>query len=211
LSNKLLILGAKGMAKMTIEAIEQQRAYTEIALLDNYANYDRLLSFPIIGKCDDSSAFKSLFTHAFVCIGDNNARMHFLRKVIAEGFIIPNVIHPTAYISKSAVIGVGVFANAYSIVQAGCKIGNGVILGSGAIAEHDSELGECSQIGPNASTTGYVKIGERTFLGACSCVINSICIGENTIIAAGSSVISDIQSNVMAAGTPAKVKKQLTC
>jgi acetyltransferase-like isoleucine patch superfamily enzyme len=107
------------------------------------------------------------------------------------------------------VIGVGVFANACSIVQAGCIIGNGCTVDSGSIIEHDNEFGECSFIGPNASTTGNVKIGSNTFLGACSCVINGVCIGENTIIAAGSAVTSNIPSNVMAAGCPAKVKKQL--
>ena len=209
MQNKLIILGAKGTAKKAIEIVEGQNLYSEIALLDNFAPYDHVMSYPIIGKCDDFEKYVSNFTHAIVCIGDNGVRGFFIRKLIESGLTIPNIIHPRAYISRSASFGTGIFMDALSILQADSKMGDGCMLNSGAVVEHENRLGDFINMGPGAATTGDVKIGNNTFIGANSCIINGVSIGENVVIAAGSSVISDVPDNVMIAGCPAKIKKTI--
>ncbi len=54
---------------------------------------------------------------------------------------------------------------------------------------------------------GPVEIGEGSWLGENVCVISSI-IGKHCVIAANSVVINDIPDYSVAAGSPAKVKKQ---
>jgi len=208
---KLLLLGAAGTAKKAIESLREQDLFSTIALLDNFATQSHLCSYPIIGKCDDLEKFKLDFTHAFICISEPEVRMHFLQKLISAGFEIPNIIHPRAYVCKSASIGVGTFVNALASIQSDSKIGDGCIVETGAIIEHDNEVGECVTIAPNASTTGNVKIGDSTFMGVCSCIINHVTVGKNVIIAAGATVIANVPDNVMVAGCPALIKKQRPC
>jgi acetyltransferase-like isoleucine patch superfamily enzyme len=52
---------------------------------------------------------------------------------------------------------------------------------------------------------GAVTIGNNVFIGAKSIILKGVTIGDNVIVAAGSVVNRDIPSNVVAAGTPAKV------
>ena len=54
-----------------------------------------------------------------------------------------------------------------------------------------------------------IRIGDNVWIGAGVIVLPGCRIGNNSVIAAGSVVCSDILDNCMAAGAPAKVKKQL--
>ena len=54
-----------------------------------------------------------------------------------------------------------------------------------------------------------IRIGENVWLGAGVIVLPGCRIGDNCVIAAGSVVCADIPDNCMAAGVPAKVKKQI--
>ena len=55
-----------------------------------------------------------------------------------------------------------------------------------------------------------IRIGDNVWVGAGVIVLPGCRIGNNSVIAAGSVVCHDIPDNCMAAGVPAKVKKQLT-
>ena len=55
-----------------------------------------------------------------------------------------------------------------------------------------------------------VIIGRNVWIGMNSIIIKGVTIGDNSIIGAGSVVTSNIPSNVIAAGSPARVVKELT-
>lgn len=54
-----------------------------------------------------------------------------------------------------------------------------------------------------------VTIGNNVWIGWGCIILKGASIGDNSIIAAGSVVLSDIPANVLAAGNPAVVKKNL--
>ncbi|MCK1297312.1 acyltransferase [Bradyrhizobium sp. 24] len=55
-----------------------------------------------------------------------------------------------------------------------------------------------------------VKIGDDVFVGARSTISKGVSIGNGSIVAAGSVVVSDIPSNCVAGGVPAKVIQHLS-
>jgi len=59
--------------------------------------------------------------------------------------------------------------------------------------------------GPNAP----VEIGDNVWLGINVTVTKGVTIGENTLVAAGSIVTKSLPANVVAAGIPAKVIREL--
>lgn len=54
-----------------------------------------------------------------------------------------------------------------------------------------------------------IKIGCNVWVGWGVIILKGVTIGDNSIIAAGSVVVSDIPQNVIAAGNPAKVVKNI--
>lgn len=89
------------------------------------------------------------------------------------------------------------------------------------------EIGDHVLIGPNVSIytashptdirrreKGYewaipVKIKDKVWIGGNVTILPGVTIGENTVIAAGSVVTKDIPANVVAAGNPCKVVKEV--
>ena len=54
-----------------------------------------------------------------------------------------------------------------------------------------------------------VRIGDNCWIGANAIILPGVTIGDMVVVAAGSVVTKDISSNLMVAGNPAVVKKQL--
>ena len=64
--------------------------------------------------------------------------------------------------------------------------------------------------GPGCTLTAGCRIGEGAFLGAGTVVIGPARVGRHSVIGAGATVLSDIPDRVLAIGTPATVKKELS-
>lgn len=61
----------------------------------------------------------------------------------------------------------------------------------------------------NTIQVAEVKIGENVFIGANSIILKGVCIGKNSVIGAGSIVTNNIPDNVIAAGNPCRVIRNL--
>ncbi|WP_279324114.1 DapH/DapD/GlmU-related protein [Christiangramia portivictoriae] len=55
-----------------------------------------------------------------------------------------------------------------------------------------------------------VTIGNNVWIGGNSVINPGVKIGDNTVVGSGSVVTRDIPSNVIAAGNPCKVIRQIT-
>ena len=55
-----------------------------------------------------------------------------------------------------------------------------------------------------------ITIGNNVWIGAQVCVLPGVTIGDNTVIGAGSVVNRDIPANVIAAGNPCRVIREIT-
>lgn len=55
-----------------------------------------------------------------------------------------------------------------------------------------------------------IRVGNNVWLGAGVTVLPGVTIGDNTVIGAGSIVNKDIPANVVAAGNPCRVLREIT-
>lgn len=124
-----------------------------------------------------------------------------------KGFNYIQVIHPSAVISSSVVMGEGVQIMAGVVIQTGCIIGNNVLINTMASLDHDCRIGKNVHIAPGVTISGEVDIGDNVHIGAGATIIQGIKIGPNSILGAGSVVLGNIPANVTAIGVPAKVVK----
>ena len=70
-------------------------------------------------------------------------------------------------------------------------------------------------IHPDSRNSGYeygipVTIGDNVWIGGNVCVMPGVTIGSNVVIGAGSVVTRDIPDNVIAAGNPCRVIREIT-
>lgn len=87
-------------------------------------------------------------------------------------------------------------------------IGNGVMLANGAyITDSDWHTIYDRTVRDERATP--VTIGDNVWLGDHATVLKGVTIGENSVVAARAVVTKDVPANVVVAGNPAKVVKEL--
>ncbi len=89
------------------------------------------------------------------------------------------------------------------------KMGNNVFLGPNVqiYAAHHPIIAAERIKGPELAST--ISIGDNVWIGGGSIICAGVSIGDNTTIGAGSIVVKDIPANVVAAGNPCKVIRNL--
>lgn len=147
---KLLIIGAGGHGRVVAE-VASDCGFEEIAFLDDN-------SPDAIGKIDDLEKFTGTYEYAFVGIGNNRFRGDLIERLEKAGYKVPVLIHPTAYVSRTAQIGKGTVVEPKAIVNANTVVGNGCIIQVGGIVDHDVVLGDCVHVNAGSIVKGGAKV-----------------------------------------------------
>jgi UDP-N-acetylbacillosamine N-acetyltransferase len=191
----IYIYGASGHG-LVVEDIARACGYQEILFIDdNHVKYPKFSDFDVKNEIP-----------IVIGIGDNKIRADIFDKIEKFGMKIITLIHPSAVISKSAIIDKGTVIMPNVIVNAYTKIGMGCIINSGAVIEHENNIHNFVHVSPNASLAGNVSILDSAHIGIAAVVRQEIKIGEHTLIGAGSVVVQNIPSFSVAYGNPCKVK-----
>jgi len=138
-------------------------------------------------------------------IGNNRLREKTAQIVIDKNKALQKVISNNSLISKTALIGNGVFVSRGVIVNALAQIEDYAILNTGCIIEHECVINCAAHIGPGAVLAGNVSVGRRTFVGANVVIKQGINIGDDVVIGAGSVIINDVPNDSKIVGNPAKM------
>ena len=139
---------------------------------------------------------------ACVAIGHNVVRLKLSRRL--GQWLSDALIHPSAIISPSAIIGAGSVALPLAVVNAAAVVGVSAILNTACVVEHDCVIGDGAHISPRATLCGGVSVGARAWIGAGAVVIPGVVIGEDAVVGAGAVVIRDVPAGVTVVGSPAR-------
>ncbi|NPV90651.1 MAG: acetyltransferase [Firmicutes bacterium] len=199
----MVILGAGGHAKVVL-ATALDAGFSVAAFLDEDPGKwgGSVLGVPVRGGFELLKSGRGL-SQAVVAIGDNQAR-----KRIADSYDRccewVTLVHPSAYVHRSVVLGRGTVVFAGSCIQPEAVIGDHVIVNTGATIDHDCRIGDFCHLAPGVHLGGNITAAEGTFLGIGSRVIPGSMIGEWSVIGAGSAVIRDVPRLSRVAGVPAR-------
>jgi UDP-perosamine 4-acetyltransferase len=211
---KCIILGGGGHACVLIDILLTTSDVSIFGILDkNMPKDTSILGIPVIG---DDSLLSILsqngVTHFIVGIGltiRSDIRKNLYERACNVGLIPMSIIHPSAVLSKWAILKEGIQIFPGSIINPRAIIGSNVIINSGSLIEHDCNIGDNSHIAPHATILGGVTIGCDVHIGAGAIIREGLTIGNGVIIGAGSVVITNIMDHSLAYGIPARVKNQL--
>lgn len=202
---RVVVIGAGDHAKVVLEALWAMNVFEVVGLTDPGSTDLDVLGVPVLGGDELlPGLYEQGVASAVVAIGSNRRRQQIGQSLLALGFTLPVVIHPTALVSPSATIGQGAVIMARAVVGTLAIIGELAIINTGAIVEHDNRIGRSAHIGPGVALAGGVQIGDRTLVGVGSAVRPDISVGDDSVIGAGSAVVVDVPSGVTVAGSPAR-------
>lgn len=158
MGKSLLIIGAGGHGKVVSE-VAAACGYDNISFLDDNSE-------EAIGKISEMKTFCCQFENAFVGIGNNQFRNKMIKELLEIGYEVPILIHPTAYVSKTAKISAGTVVEPLAIVNANSVIGKCCIVSVGAIVDHDTVLEDCVHVNAGAIVKAGAHVLENRKIDA---------------------------------------------
>lgn len=210
----MLIVGARGFAKEVLEVVYQNDNINNLVFYDDVnADVPKYLydEFQILRTEKEARHYFDNVDKRFT-IGIGNPK---LRQILYKKFINFGG-EPISVVSKKSSIGnfgskIGLGCNIQQgvIITNDIKIGIGVILNLNTTVGHDTTIDDFVEVCPNVNISGKCTVEKAVFIGTNAIILPEIKIGENSIIGSGAVVTKDVPKNVLVAGIPAKIIKQL--
>ncbi len=178
---KILIYGSKDFAK-TVRHLVEDCGYETVGMIDDYSLGDE-----IIGTFDEvQKKYSSKDYSVVLAIGYNNlaARWGIYKKIKESGYDVLTLIHPRAYVSKSATVLEGSMVMAGAVVDVDAIVSEVSVLWPGVVLNHDSIIGKNVFVSPNATICGFSKVGDHSFIGAGSVIVDHQQVPDNSFVKA---------------------------
>lgn len=217
-SIKIVVLGASGNGLDIVDTlldINQNVGYSKyqcIGFLDDKSelqNKNVYLGYKVLGKIKDFTQFSN-DVFFITAIGSSTTYLHkkeIISFIPSSRFI--TLIHPTAYVSRSAEIGLGGIVLQNVTIANNVHIGNQVVILANTVINHDCIIGDYTCVASGVCISGNVKIQENCYIGTNAAIKENLTIGEKCLIGMGSNVLNDIENGSIVAGNPAKALKAI--
>ena len=158
----IILIGGGGHCKSVIDVIEQEGRFEIAGIVDKSELLgSSILGYSVIGSDFDLDSLAKKYQYALITIGQIKSpslRIKLFDLATKAGFTLPNIISPSAYVSKHSCIGNGVVVMHHAIVNASASIGDNCIINSKALIEHDCTISKHCHISTNATINGGVTI-----------------------------------------------------
>ncbi len=121
------------------------------------------------------------------------------------------IIRDQVEIGKNAVVMMG------AVINIGAVIGEGTMIDMNVSVGGRGTIGKNCHIGAGAVIAGVIEppsakpvvIEDDVLVGANAVILEGVRVGKGSVVAAGAIVVEDVPENVVVAGIPARVIKQI--
>jgi UDP-3-O-[3-hydroxymyristoyl] glucosamine N-acyltransferase len=133
----------------------------------------------------------------YYCIGvlDVQLRLQIQRASEKKGFQPWSIIHPSAYITATAKIGVGCFVAPLAAIGLDAVIGDHSLVHFHASIGHNAVLGRHCAVLPGARISGHVECQDGVMVGSNAFIFQGTKIGSNVKVDALTYVRRDVPAN----------------
>lgn len=212
---KIALAGSSLLARRLIYQIKETGYGRVAGMFDDFEEKGTVkYEHPVLGTLDDIAKFyqKGGFDEIFIAIGYKHLafRKRLFSTLKEQAIPIGTFVHPSSYVAKSASVSEGCIVLINSIIEMNSVLYENVFLSSSCYISHDVIVGAHTYCAPSLNIAGFTKIGECCFLGISTTTIDGVSIGGNVRTGAGSVITKDVPANVLVAGVPAQVKKELS-
>lgn len=158
----LLIIGA-GEYGYLVKELAEDCGYEKIAFLDDN-------SPKAIGTVADALQWKDDYKEYVVAIGNPVVREKII-ETLEHTFSLATLIHPAAYVSRSAVVEAGCIVETGVVIQTAAKVGKACIINAGAVVNHNSTVMEYSQVDCNAVVGARAVVEKGMKVRSCEVIM----------------------------------------
>jgi sugar O-acyltransferase (sialic acid O-acetyltransferase NeuD family) len=139
---------------------------------------------------------------ALVATGESERRP-IVERLGRAGFEVASLVHPTAHVAPSGVLGQGAILSPGVVIGARARLGDHTVLGRGALVGHHTTIGAFGTIRPGANVAGNVEMGTDVVVGMGALVRDHLTVGDSAVIAMGAVVLGDVRTGAQVRGLPA--------
>jgi sugar O-acyltransferase (sialic acid O-acetyltransferase NeuD family) len=206
---KLGIYGAGGLGREVFELVKsinhKFNRWNEVFFIDDAAD---TISNPagLQVNCFKDVLNKTELSEVEICIavGEPSIRLMLSERILNSQLRLATLIHPEIVIPSSTIIGSGSIICNFSSVSCDVNIGSNVYIHPMTVIGHDVTVGSHSVISSFVDIGGNSKVGENVYLALNVMVKQGVNIDSGTIVGMASVVNSNLPSNVIALGNPAR-------
>ena len=166
---------------------------------------DYLNAWDIKCHIDNVEDYQIETDDVFICAdvkpADRLARSSVIRE---KGGVFINVIHPTANIAPTALLGTGIIVGAFTTISINTNINDDVLIQDHCNIGHDGIVGKGSHLYVGVKLCGRNKVGDQSSLFTGSLVYPDVKVGNNCTVGAGSVVSRKVKDGETVLGNPAK-------
>lgn len=206
----LLVVGAGGFARETIEAIHavnaQRPAWRLLGVVDDdeARHGTRLGGVPVLGPPDLVHAHPS----ALVVLTTGRPGNYVSRPAIAARLDLPDeryatIVHPTATVGVTCRVGAGSVLLAHVDLTADVTVGRHVVVMPQVVLPHDARVDDFATLASGVRTGGGCHVGEGAYVGAGTCLREGLTVGPRALVGMGSTVTRDVPAERLWYGSPA--------
>lgn len=204
----LLCLGTTAYAEVFADTHEDNRIYEFMGFVENLDSSRTgatILDLPIYWS-DSIDDLKE--THSIVCALGTTLRRNWIEGLLARGFRLASLIHPSASVSRRASLSAGTVVDPGTVIAARTNAGPCVRIGRLSAIGHHIDIGAYSTIHPSVTISSGCRIGEQVVIGTGAVLANDIVVGDGAVIAAGSVVTTSVPAGALVRGNPARIVRE---
>lgn len=142
--------------------------------------------------------------YAFCAVANPQVKVNLYALMSELTIRTVNIIHPTAYLTPSVILGENVLIGPFCVLTTDIRIGNCVHINPQCGIGHDACIGDYSTLYWNVNVSGAVRIGKRCEIGSQTVIKQLITLADDVVTGAGSVVVKDVATGVTVKGVPAR-------
>jgi sugar O-acyltransferase (sialic acid O-acetyltransferase NeuD family) len=203
----LVIIGAGGFAREMFDLANtcygNENDFSIKGFLSDGPSKIESMGYPaVISKVDEYQVQED---DVFFCaIGNLKDRKKTIEIILSKGGTFINLIHPTAILSPSVKLGIGVGIKSFCVLASDVIVEDFTFLQSSVIMGHDVHIGKYCQVNSFSFFAGYVRVHDLVSVNAGVRIIQNMIIEEESVVGIGSVVLRRVKKGTTVFGNPAK-------
>lgn len=203
----IILLGAGGHGRDVLDAARQQGHHVAGFLDEVQQLHGTFINnVPVLGSLEWLLEHRD--HHAFIAVGSPAVKQKFANFLSKHHLLYsPSIIHPRAYISDEAQIGIDNIILAGSVIQPQVTVHNHIYISTVCTLGHDVLVEDFVSIHPGVQIGGEVKLKVGCFVGIGATILPRLTLGEWSTVGAGAVVTKDVPPYTTVLGVPARIVK----